>query len=29
VEGHGGQVGVTSTPGQGARFWIRLKQITG
>jgi two-component system, OmpR family, sensor kinase len=27
VEGHGGQVGFQSTPGQGATFWVRLRQV--
>ncbi len=25
IENHGGQVGVESQPGQGARFWMRLR----
>jgi signal transduction histidine kinase len=28
VEAHGGRVGVTSPPGQGASFWFRLKCLT-
>lgn len=27
VEGHGGRVGVTSQPGEGAAFWFRLKRL--
>ncbi|MFZ5827409.1 MAG: ATP-binding protein [Bacillota bacterium] len=27
VEAHGGTVGVTSQPGQGATFWFRLKRL--
>lgn len=27
VEAHGGTVGVTSQPGQGAAFWFRLKRV--
>jgi signal transduction histidine kinase len=26
VENHGGQVGVESKLGQGARFWVKLRQ---
>lgn len=27
VEAHGGQVGVTSAPGQGATFWFKLNKV--